>query len=38
MTGRVNQIELVHLAIGGFVVQSGSLRFDGDAALFFNVH
>ena len=35
---RVNQVELIHLPVACFVVERGGLRFDGDAALFFDVH
>ena len=35
---RVNQVELIHLSVACFVVERGGLRFDGDAALFFDVH
>ena len=35
---RVNQVELIHLPVACFVVERGGLRFNGNAALFFNVH
>ena len=38
MAWRVDQIEVVYLAIFGFVVQRSGLRFDGYAALFFDIH
>ena len=38
MTWGVNQIQLVNLAIVGLVLQSGGLRFNGDAALTLYVH
>ena len=38
MSRRVNQVELIHLPVACFVVERGGLRFDGDAALFFDVH
>ena len=31
-------VEVVNLTIFGFVLQRSCLRFDGNAALFFNVH
>ena len=38
MPWRVDQIEVVHLAIFGFVVQRRRLRLDGYPTLFLNVH
>jgi len=38
MARGVNQVEVVDLAIPGFVLQRSRLRLDGDAALFFDVH
>jgi len=34
----VNQVEVVNLAIIGFVLKLSRLRLDGDATLSFNVH
>jgi hypothetical protein len=38
VAGRVDQVELVHLAIVGFVIQANGMRFNGDSALAFQVH
>ena len=38
MTGCIDQIEVVCLPVFGFVLQRCCLRFDGNAAFFFNVH
>ncbi len=38
MARGVDQIEVVDLAIFGFVLQRSCLRLDGDTTLFLNVH
>ena len=38
VAGGVHQVELIGLAVLGRVVEADGLGFDGDAALFFNVH
>ena len=38
MSRSINQVELIHLPIACFIVERGGLRFNGNAALFFNVH
>ena len=38
MTRRVNEIELIHIAVEGLVIEPDSVRFDGDATLAFEVH
>ena len=38
MAGRVDQVELVHLAVLGRVVEPDGLRLDGDAALALDIH
>ena len=38
MSRRVNQVELIHLPIACFIVERGGLRFNSNAALFFDVH
>lgn len=38
MAGRVDQVEVVDLAVLGLVVQGCGLRLDGDTALFLDVH
>ena len=34
----INQVELIHLPVACFIVERGGLRFNGNAALFFDVH
>ena len=38
VAGRVDQVELIDLAVVGLVVQPHGVRFDGDAALALQVH
>ena len=38
MAGRVDEVEVVDLAILGLVLQGCGLRLDGDAALFLDIH
>ena len=38
MAGRIDQVEVVHLAVFGLVVQGRRLRLDSYPPLFFNVH
>ncbi len=38
MAGRVDEIQLVEIAVVGFVVEPHGVRFDGDAALALEVH
>jgi hypothetical protein len=38
MTGRVDQVEVVDLAVARLVLQGRGLRLDGDATLFLKVH
>ena len=38
MAGRVDQMQLVHLAVACLVFQRGGLRLDGDAALALQIH
>ena len=38
MAGGVNQVQVIDLTIFGLVLQRSSLRLDGDAPLFFDVH
>ncbi len=38
MAGRVDEIQLVEIAIVGFVIEPHSVRLDGDAALALEVH
>ena len=38
MSRSINQIELIHLPVTCFIVECGGLRFNGNAALFFDVH
>ena len=38
MAGRVDEIHLIFLSVGGAIVQANALSLDGDAALLFQVH
>ena len=38
VTGSIDEVELIFLAVGGAVMQANTLGFDGDAALFFQIH
>ena len=38
MSGRINKIELIDLAIASRVVQCDALRLDGNAALALKIH
>ena len=38
MAGRVDQVQVINLAVLGLVLERRRLRLDGDAALFFDVH
>ena len=38
MAGRIDEIEDIILTVFGGVIQPHGLRFDGDTALFFDVH
>ena len=38
MAGSVDQVQLVHLAIVGAVIEANRVGFDGDAAFAFEVH
>ncbi len=38
MPGRIDEIELIFLAVRGAIMQANALGFDGDAALFFQIH
>ncbi len=38
VAGRIDQVQLVHLAIVGAIVQAHGVRLDGDAALALQVH
>jgi hypothetical protein len=38
VAGRVDQVQLIDLAIVGLVVEAHGLRLDGDAALALDVH
>ena len=38
MAGRVDQVELILVAVVGVVVQANALGFDGDAALALQIH
>jgi hypothetical protein len=34
----INEVKLIFLSVGGAIVQANALGFDGDAALFFQIH
>ena len=34
----INQVEVIDISVFGFVLQGSSLRLDGNAALFFDIH
>ena len=38
MTGRVDEVEGIKLAVVGLVVELDGTRLDGDAALLFEIH
>ena len=38
MAGRVDQVELIRVAVGGLVHHAHGVSFDGDAALALEVH
>ena len=38
MAGRIDQVELVHLAVFGAIVQAHGVRFDGNAAFALQIH
>ena len=38
MAGRIDQIELIHIAVIGFVIEPDGMGFDGDAAFALEVH
>ena len=38
MTRRIDQVQVIGLAVAGVVLQRHCLRLDGDAALAFDVH
>jgi hypothetical protein len=38
VSGRVDQIQLVSVSVFGLIMQANAFRFDGDAALAFQVH
>ncbi len=38
MAGRIDQVELIHLAVFGAIVQAHGVGLDGDAALALQVH
>jgi hypothetical protein len=38
VTWRVNQVQVVNLPIASAILQRSGLRFDGDAAFFFDIH
>ena len=38
VAGRVDQVQLIHVAVAGRIIQAHGVRFDGDAALALQVH
>ncbi len=38
VAGRIDEVELIFLSVSGVVMQANALGFDGDAALFLQIH
>ncbi len=38
MAGRVDEVQLIEIAIVSFVIEPDGMRFDGDAALALEIH